>query len=283
MGAWWDAATPPEGRGDRRLSRLREAVTGAFAEDSPRFANAFEPSASWDGHRWRWLRWSYGLPAWRADTARETARALALVRAFLPAAPALAAPLLGLAERPEVQLPVLGFAYDHPDAWRLKVYVVFREDAGAAAWGLAARALGFRAPAEPTRSLHMVGVDLAPQRDGVGMLGGRLYERTSKGWRLNRPGAGPLARQALPGALLVRRVGAGLGDAALPAARDAHIPLEQGELPQAILGDIPLLAPALAAGPSRAPWAGPEAAARWLGLPLTAHGPLTVYYVLRAP
>ncbi len=285
VGAWWDEVTPAEGQRDRRLAALRDAVIGRFAQDRLRFANAFEPSASWDGARWRWLRWSYGFPGWGEDAAREEARLLALAGAFLGRAEETLGPLLRLAGRPEVELPVLGFAYDDPAAWRLKLYLVFREEAGAGAWEIAARALGLGLVTEPTGALHMVGVDLGPRGDRRGRLGGRLYERVPEGWRLERPGAGALRGRPLPGALLVRRVGDGeSADAsALPRPRDAHIPLEPAELLQTLLGAVPLFAAALRSAPDRAPWAPPEAATRWVAVPLEGAAPVTVYYVLRAP
>ncbi len=254
-------------------------MIGAFGEDRGRFANAFEPSASWDGSVWRWLRWSYGFSAWREDATREAGRVVSLVEAFDGRVARALESLLDLAQSPAVDLPVLGFAYDHPDAWRVKLYLVFHRDAGEGAWAIAARALGFDEAPEPTGVLHMVGADLGPG----GHLGGRLYERAPEGWRLDRVGAGPLGRRALPGALLVRRLPAAPRRGALPPPRDAHIPLEDAELPQSALPEAPLLAAALRAAPEQAPWTPPQAAVRWLAVPLSGAVPVTVYYVLRAP
>ena len=72
-------------------------------------------------------------------------------------------------------LPLVGIAYDGADAWRLKIYLQFHDDAGDAAWRIARRLVG-RADLHRLfagQRLHLLGIDLGPH----GIAGAKLYVR----------------------------------------------------------------------------------------------------------
>ncbi len=166
----WGAASAP---GEPALLRLRDRLLEVYAADRAKRSDVFEPSISWDGRAARLWRFSYGFPAFSRQPDAVTTRLLSLAAPFGEPTRSRVEALLGTAHEPCVRLPIFGVARDGGASHRVKLYLLFHDDAGDAALRLAERLIPTRAPrlASAGRPLHMVGIDLGPD----GFVGAKLY------------------------------------------------------------------------------------------------------------
>ena len=198
--AWWNRF---HGCGaDPRLGELQRAVLKRLAADRTRFSEVVEPSCSLDETGWHFLRFSYAVPGFRADPVGDAGDLLALCRPFGEALSEQVRALLGPARHQAVSLPLMGIAYDAADAWRVKLYLQFADDAGDEPLGIAARLSGRSDLASLFRGrhLHLIGIDLGAR----GIAGAKLY------FRLPQVRLADVARVAGPVALLDDLAGSGV-------------------------------------------------------------------------
>jgi hypothetical protein len=159
---------------DAPAAAMIETVLARFDRDRATVSEVLEPSVSHDAEGWHLLRFSYAFHGYRRDTAGAAASTLDFVRPFGDDAVAFAAPILRIAEEePSVWQLMFGYAADAPGRARLKLYLQFSDDSGAAALALTDRVLPGLHAAErfADRRLHLLGVDF----EGGELRGAKLY------------------------------------------------------------------------------------------------------------
>jgi hypothetical protein len=171
--AWWSRFHVCGG--DARLGDVQQALLTRLGSDRMRFSEVFEPSCSLDRTGWHFWRFSYAFPGFRDDPAADTRDLLAMCRPFGEELSRQVRTLLSPMLEPAVFLPLVGLAYDAPAAWRIKLYLQFRDDADDEPLRIVSRLTGHQHLGRLFRGggLHLVGIDLGTQ----GIVGAKLYFR----------------------------------------------------------------------------------------------------------
>lgn len=177
LAALFEAWRAHDGADDVRLRALEAALLARVAEDGQRFSEVLEPSFGWtrdEGHRL--YRFSYAFPGFRGDPEGTTRAVVGLAGTFGDAAAHVGERVMRAARHPSVVQPLFGLACD-AGAIRLKLYLQFADDAGAAALTLASRMVGVpdlaaRLGAAAGAPLHLACVDFSPSG---GVVGAKLY------------------------------------------------------------------------------------------------------------